>query len=74
MSRSALPGHLHAAHEWIASAGEWTEAVGAPAKYAKAAAKNFRENPSGAVVTESDLRGVIAWKKRGRSGPSLTEA
>ncbi len=66
MSRPILDTDLHAAYDWIASAGEWGEALAAPEKYAAEAAANWQQNrdAGGAEVTESDLLAAIEWHRR----------
>jgi hypothetical protein len=63
-----LEERLHAAWNWIDSAGEWEESLADPDAYAAEAANNWRDNGSGDEVTVSDLLAVILWEqaRRGR--------
>lgn len=56
-----LPSNLAPAYDWIESAAEWSEALKDPGAYAKSAAENCRENPSGDPVTEADILACIDW-------------
>ncbi len=47
-----LPENLYAAHDWISSAGEWSEALANPEQYAVDAARNAEQNEGG---PEEDL-------------------
>lgn len=60
--RPALPGHLIAAYDWIDNAGEWTEALANPEKYASAASLRAVATET-TWVTRTDLLEVIAWKR-----------
>jgi hypothetical protein len=60
-STKPLPAHLHAAFDWIDSAGEWDEALAGPAVYAAEAFANAVEHDQ-ADVTEADLLEVIRWR------------
>ena len=55
-----LPAYLHSAYNWIASAGEWDEAVKTPEQYAHTAYLNAVENEQFDVL-EDDLVDVITW-------------
>jgi len=57
-----IPPHLFSAYDWVASAGEWDEAMAEPESYAASAAANAIENEQG-DVTECDLLEVIYWRK-----------
>lgn len=60
MAKPTLPIHLHAAYEWIDSAGEWDEALLNPSEYAEVAATSA-EMHEHHEVTEGDLLSAIAW-------------
>lgn len=60
--KRALRPCLYAAYDWIATAGEWDEALANPESYAVAAAANAIENEQ-ADVTECDLLEVIYWRR-----------
>jgi hypothetical protein len=64
---NTLANHLHAAYDWIDSAGEWDQAISNPAQYAREAAANAAEHDE-SDVTESDLLDAIAFEaaKTGR--------
>ena len=53
-----LPESLHAAYEWIDSAGEWAEALAGGDEYVAAAHRTAVENDVD-DVTASDLADVI---------------
>jgi hypothetical protein len=60
--RKPLPEHLHAAWEWIDSAGEWGDAIANPETYARDAYANHQEHcDDDPGVTEDLLIEVIAW-------------
>jgi hypothetical protein len=69
--RRPLPDHLHAAWNWIDSAGEWEEALKSPKSYARAAYKNAVQHGT-TDVTVSDLIEVIEWaaEERAPVGPT----
>ena len=62
MTTNALPEQLHAAYDWIDSAGEWDEALADP-NYAREAAENAAQHGQH-DVTESDLDDVIEWYRK----------
>ena len=59
-STDRLSPRLHDAYEWIASAGEWEDALSSPEQYASDAAANAAEHGH-SDITESDLLDVIEW-------------
>jgi len=60
-----LPESLHAAYEWIDSAGEWAEALAGGDEHVAAAHRNAVENDVD-DVTASDLADVIEWVRRNK--------
>lgn len=61
--KKPLPEHLKAAYDWTDAAGELCELrdTDEPEKYAAESARNFADNPSGEVVTESALLELREW-------------
>jgi hypothetical protein len=62
-----LPQRLHAAWNWISSAGEWSEAL-ADASYPSAAHANAVEH--GEQISASDLEDAIDWERKRRTDGS----
>jgi hypothetical protein len=70
-SKSQLPEHLHAAYDWIDSAGEWTEALSDPSYAAGAYANAVEQNQSD--VTQSDIEDAIEWFRKQKAAGSYAD-
>jgi hypothetical protein len=71
-SKAQLPQHLHAAYDWIDSAGEWTEALSDPGYAAGAYANAVEQNQSD--VTQSDIEDAIEWFRKQNAPSSEAQA
>ena len=62
-----LPQRLHAAWDWIDSAGEWDDAIAAPSAYAGRAARNAKNHDHD--ISKEELLEAIEWEAAKRRAP-----